>query len=36
VPANGTAMLTFTATSPGGFEVELEKLSKTLVTLEVS
>jgi plastocyanin len=36
VPANGTATLTFTATIPGVFEVELEKLSKTLVMLEVS
>jgi hypothetical protein len=36
VPANGTATLTFTATIPGVFEVELEKLGQTLVTLEVS
>jgi ABC-type Fe3+-hydroxamate transport system substrate-binding protein len=36
VPASGTATLTFTATIPGVFEVELERLSKTLVTLEVS
>ncbi len=36
VPANGTATLTFTATIPGVFEVELENLGKTLVTLEVS
>jgi len=40
VPVNGTATLTFTATVPGVFEVELEneleKLSKTLVMLEVS
>ena len=36
VPAHGTATLTFTATIPGIFEVELEKLSKTLVMLEVS
>lgn len=35
VPASGTATLTFTATIPGVFEVELERLSKTLVTLEV-
>ena len=36
VLANGTATLTFTATIPGVFEVELERLSKTLVMLEVS
>lgn len=36
VAAGGTATLRFTADIPGGFEVELERLSKHLVELQVS
>lgn len=35
VPAGGTAELTFAATIPGVFEVELEKGHRRLFTLQV-
>jgi hypothetical protein len=36
VPAGGTVVLTFTQTSPGRFEVELEQRKRVLARLQVS